>query len=369
MKKVLYVLTDNNIGGAGRWLVNLLRRLDRTRFTPCVLLPEGSLLRGRVEVLGVETLTVAGMRESSWDKPSLHGMTELFRAEEPDIVHVGASLTARIAARRAHVPALVTTKHCAAAPCSLPLRAAHGLVDTLLADRVVAVSNAVGEQLVRAGTPRSRVAVICNGIEPKELPDAAAQEALRAEYGFDRAHLWVGVAARLEEVKGVDRFLDAARQVLAVRDDVRFAVFGTGSQEEALRRQAADLGERVRFLGFCDEIERALALLDVAVVPSRSEAFCLSAAEALSMGTPVAAFDVDGVGEVVRGGETGLLVPAGDCAALAAAIGRLLDDAALREALGRQGREYVLQNFTAEVMAGKTQALYDELPARKGKRA
>lgn len=369
MKKVLFVLTDNNIGGAGRWLLNTLRCTDRSRYLPQVLVPEGSLLRARVTALGAQTLTVAGMRDSSWDKPALRGMTELFRREKPDIVHVGASLTARIAARRAGVPVLVMTKHCAAAPCSLPLRAAHGAVDTLLTDKVIAVSNAVGEQLVRAGTPRGRVAVICNGIERKAPYDAAAQEALRAGLGFDREHLWVGVAARLEEVKGVDRFLTAARQVLAARDDVRFAVFGIGSQEQALRCQAADLGDRVRFLGFCDEIERSLALLDVAVVPSRSEAFCLSAAEALSMGTPVAAFDVDGVGEVVRDGETGLLAPAGDCAALAAAIIRLLDEPALREQLGRQGRELVLREFTAEAMTRKTEALYEELLARKGKRA
>ena len=120
-------------------------------------------------------------------------------------------------------------------------------------------------------------------------------------------------------------------------------------------------------MGFCDEIEQALGLLDVAVVSSRGEAFCLSAAEALSMGTPVAAFDVDGVSEVVRDGETGLLAPAGDTAALAAQIGRLLDDPALRVRLGGQGRALVLREFTAAKMARKTEALYDMLLGKKGK--
>ena len=367
MKRVIYVLTDNNIGGAGRWLLNLLRCLDRTRYEAKVLLPEESALRARVEELGFETLCVDGMRDASWDRASLAGMTALFHVERPDIVHIGASLTARLAARRARVPAIVVTKHCAAEPCGALGRCKRRLVDTLAADKVVAVSRAVGEQLAAAGTPREKLCVICNGIMPVPPYDGGAREALRESLGLDRGRLWVGVAARLEAVKGVDLFLDAARRVLERRDDVRFAVFGVGSQEAALRAMVSDLGDKVRFLGFCDEIEQALGLLDVAVVPSRSEAFCLSAAEALSMGTPVAAFDVDGVSEVVRDGVTGRLAPAGDTAALAARIEALLDDPALRLRLGEQGRELVLREFTAETMTRKTEALYDELAARKGR--
>ena len=368
MRKVIHVLTDNNIGGAGRWLLNELRCTDRTKYDVSVLLPEESLLRVRVEELGFRLLDVPGMRDSSWDKHSLAGMTALFKKEKPDVVHVGASLTARIAARRAHVGALVVTKHCPAGPGgSVLARSERAALDGLLADRIIAVSRAVGEQLVRGGTPKNKITVIYNGIMPAAPYEGAARDSLRECLGFDREHLWVGIAARLEEVKGVDLFLDAARRLLAERDDVRFAVFGTGSQEEKLRALAAGLGGRVRFMGFCDEIEQALGLLDVAVVSSRGEAFCLSAAEALSMGTPVAAFDVDGVGEVVRNGETGLLAPAGNTAALAAQIGRLLDDPALRVRLGEQGRALVLREFTAAKMARKTEALYDMLLGKKGK--
>lgn len=367
MTKVMHVLTDSNIGGAGRWLLNLLRCTDRTRYEVKVLLPEGSLLRERVEALGFETLCVPGMKDASWDRASLGAMADLFRAERPDVVHVGASLTARIAARRAHVGALVMTKHCTAPRGGVLSRAAHHVIDTRYADRVIAVSHAVGEQLAATGTPRDKITVIYNGIVPVQPCEGAARDALRERLGFDRRYLWVGTAARLEPVKGVDLFLDAAARLAQRRDDVRFAVFGAGSQEAELRKKAAPLGDRLRFMGFCNEIEQALGLLDVAVVPSRSEAFCLSAAEALSMETPVAAFDVDGVGEVVRDGETGLLAPAEDTAALAERMEALLADDALRARLGTQGRELVLREFTAETMTKKTQALYDELLRGKGK--
>ncbi len=366
MIKVIYVLTDKNIGGAGRWLLSQLRFMDTKRYEISVLLPENSLLTKAVKELGFTAVELPGMQDSSWDKGSLGAMTDFFRAEKPQIVHVGASLTARIAAKRAGVPVLVMTKHCAASRGGFVSRMAHAVLDRALTDKIIAVSSAVGEQLAAAGTPKSCIEVIPNGITPVVPYGDVEREELRERFGFDKEFLWVGVAARLEQVKGVDLFLDAAREVLSRRDDVRFAVFGIGSQEEPLRARVADLGDKVRFCGFCKEIEQALFLLDIAVVPSRSEAFCLSAAEAMSMGTPVVAFDVDGVGEVVRDGETGLLAPAGNAAALAGKIEILLSDEALRQRFGERGREVVRAELTAETMVQKTQALYERLLEKKG---
>ena len=84
------------------------------------------------------------------------------------------------------------------------------------------------------------------------------------------------------------------------------------------------------------------------------------------MGVPVVAFDVDGVGEVVRDGESGLLVPAEDTEAMARAIERLLDDAVLREQLGAAGQQLVRNEFTAQAMVDKTNALYETLCAGRG---
>ncbi len=366
MIKVIYVLTDKNIGGAGRWLLSQLKHIDTTRYEPLVLLPEGSLLSKAVKEIGFAAIELPGMQDSSWDKPRLAAMTDFFRAEKPHIVHVGASLTARIAARRAKVPVLVMTKHCAAQRGGLVSRMAHAVLDRALTDQIIAVSAAVGEQLAAAGTPKDRISVIVNGITPVEPFGAAEQDAFRESLGLEKEFRWVGIAARLETVKGVDLFLDAARKVLSKRDDVRFAVFGIGSQEEALRAQVADLGDKVRFLGFCSQIEQAFALLDVSIVSSRSEAICLSAAEAMSMGTPVAAFDVDGVCEVVRDGETGLLVPALDTDTLADRIAQLLDDEALRKTLGERGKAAMREDFSAQAMVEKTQKLYEQLLVKKG---
>ncbi|MBR6738437.1 MAG: glycosyltransferase, partial [Oscillospiraceae bacterium] len=210
MKKVIHVLTDRNIGGAGRWLLNMLRYADRERYETKVLLPEDSLLTEKVKALGFEVLRLPGMIDRSWDKASLSTMTELFRAEAPDIVHVGASLTARIAARRAKVPALVITKHCAAVRGSFISRMARGAVDGLFADAVVAVSEEVGRELAAAGTPRRKICVIPNGIAAAQERSEVLRAELRSTYALDAEKHLVGIAARLEIVKGVDLFIRAA---------------------------------------------------------------------------------------------------------------------------------------------------------------
>ncbi|MBO4914279.1 MAG: glycosyltransferase family 4 protein [Oscillospiraceae bacterium] len=365
MIRVLNVISDSNIGGAGRVLLNYVRCSDRERFETYAAIPRGSLLKTPLEELGARVCEVDALAERSYHPKDVKRLCGLMRELHPDIVHTHGALSGRIAARRSGAGAVVMTKHCPASPGNAATRAAHRLIDSRLTDAVIAVSKAVGRQLERSGTPKELIHVVYNGIVPREPLEEEAQAALRQRLGMDDGHIWIGSAARLEPVKGVDLFLDAALRLARKRDDLRFMVFGTGSVEASLRAKAEPLGNAVRFGGFVEEIEQALALLDVTVVPSRAEAFCLTAAESLSMGTPVAAFEVDGVSEVVRDGETGLLAPAQDVSALADAIEKLADDAGLRARLGGNGQKTVRDSFSAERMARQLEAIYEQLLKKK----
>lgn len=367
MIRVLHVISDSNIGGAGRVVLNYLRCRDRERFETLLAVPRGSLLKAPAEALGGKVYEVDGLAERSFHPDDVKALAKLMRALKPDVVHTHGALSARLAAKRCGVPAIVMTKHCPASRGSVLRRAAQHMADSVLTDAVIAVSDAVGKQLAASGTPERLIHVVYNGIDLVEPYQGAEREALREKLGMDAAHRWIGVAARLERVKGVDLFLEAAKR-LAGREDLRFMVFGTGSEENALRAQAAPMGEAVRFGGFIDNVEQAFALLDVTVVPSRAEAFCLSAAESLSVGTPVAAFAVDGIGEVVRDGETGLLARAEDTDALADAIARLADDAELRRRLGENGKRVVREQFTADGMARRIETIYERVLAKRGRR-
>jgi len=135
---------------------------------------------------------------------------------------------------------------------------------------------------------------------------------------------------------------------------------GEGSLRGELERLTATLGlrENVHFVGYQSNMIDWLALADVTVLPSFYEGLPLVAIESLAAGRPMVATDVDGTPEVVIDGRTGLMVPPGDSDRLAQALVRLLQDRALRQAMGRAGRSWVLEHFSHKRQIQKTQEFY-----------
>jgi glycosyltransferase involved in cell wall biosynthesis len=152
-------------------------------------------------------------------------------------------------------------------------------------------------------------------------------------------------------------------EALAALPDAALVLVGDGPERRWLEALATSplLEGRVRFTGWHAEPRRHLTTFDVFVLPSRFEGFPLSIVEAMLARLPVVATTVGSVPEAVREGETGLLVPPDDAAALAAALGRLLADPALRSRLGEAGRRLALERFTAAAMARSFERLYEEI--------
>ena len=241
--KVLHVLTDRNIGGAGRWLLYYLKYHNREKFEVKVVLPEDSQLCERVQELDVPVLGLAELEDKSFDRKAGTALMKLFREEKPDILHTHASMTARIAARRAKVPYIFNTKHCmegAAGP--LPKRLVRRAVNRQFSDRIIAVSKAVRRSMIDGGTDPKQVVTVYNGIERIPVPTAEEKAALLASFGGQAGEKAIGMVARLEEVKDHETFLMGAREVLKKRQDVRFYIIGDGSLRETLEKRAAELG-------------------------------------------------------------------------------------------------------------------------------
>ena len=364
--KVLHVLTDKNIGGAGRWLLYYLKYHDREQFDVQVVLPLGSLLIPAVKALDVHVIIMDEMEDRSFDKKAVKALVKLFREEKPDIVHTHASMTARMAARAAMVPSIFNTKHCMeAAPGILPKKILRREVNAAFSDKIIAVSRAVRRSMVHAGTHPEQIAVVYNGIDPIEIPSAEEKVALLQSYGGRPGEKAVGMVARLEEVKDHETFLLGAQNVLEKRKDVRFYIVGDGSLREELERRVYELGisEWVTFTGFIKDVEKIEAALDIAVITSKAEALCLSIIESMIAGIPAVGTDSGGVAEVIKHGENGFLVPVGDAEELAERIEELLADDEKRKAFGEHAKKHAESMFMADKMTKRIEKLY--LEARK----
>jgi len=364
--KVLHVLTDKNIGGAGRWLLYYLKYHDREQFEVRVVLPLGSLLIPAVKALDVHVIIMDEMEDKSFDKKAMKALVKLFREEKPDIVHTHASMTARMAARAALVPSIFNTKHCMeSAPGILPKKILRREVNAAFSDKIIAVSRAVRRSMVHAGTSPEQIAVVYNGIEPISIPSAEEKAELLASFGGRPGEKAVGMVARLEEVKDHETFLLGAQNVLEKRKDVRFYIVGDGSLREELERRVYELGisEWVTFTGFIKDVEKIEAALDIAVITSRAEALCLSIIESMIAGIPAVGTDSGGVAEVIKHGENGFLVPVGDADQLAERMEELLADDAKRKAFGEHAKKHAESMFMADKMTKRIEKLY--LEARK----
>jgi glycosyltransferase involved in cell wall biosynthesis len=169
----------------------------------------------------------------------------------------------------------------------------------------------------------------------------------------------IGAIGRMEHQKGFDTLIRA----LAAIDEAALVLLGDGSERSRLQGLARSLGlsERIVWLGWTQNPRGYLSSFDVFALPSRFEGFPLALLEAMLAGSAVVATDVGSVREAVQDGESGLLIPPDDPAALANAIQRLLGDGELRRKLGENGRGFVLSRFTADHMTSAFESLYREL--------
>jgi len=223
---------------------------------------------------------------------------------------------------------------------------------------VICVSEHERDLAIRLGAG-SRAHVVHNGIEPvAESPVPAEIAAFAA--GGDQ--LLVAIS-ELFARKGVEVLVEAMSLLAADRPGVRLVVAGDGPDRDASEEAVSRLGmsEQVMLAGHVDGVGGLLRAADLFVNPALAEGFPYAVLEAMSVGCACLVTDAGGTPEAVADGRSGVVVPAGDAGALAAAAGRLLDDPALRDALGTAARERVISHFTRDRMIAGTAAVYASL--------
>ena len=325
------------------------------------------------EWLGAQGIPVHHLGRGRFDPRILGDLVAVARARDARILHVHGYAAAdfgRLAARRVGA-ALVLHEHFA--DPRMPFY--QGLADRALApftDRAIAVSASTREFLVRARhVPAPRVRLIWNGAPLDEFAPVAPAlaRALRASLGIPEGALVVGTVGRLNEQKGHRYLLDAVPALVASRPRAHVLLVGDGDRMETLRAQASALGvaTRVTFAGHRTDVPAVLGALDVFCISSTYEGTPLALFEAMAAGKAIVSTAVDGCREVLEDGVTGLLVPPRDPAALAAALGGVLDDAERRRALGERARA-ASTRYDIRACVAAMESLYDEVLAERGAR-
>jgi glycosyltransferase involved in cell wall biosynthesis len=230
-------------------------------------------------------------------------------------------------------------------------------------DRVIAVSHATMQEMVAAGVPPHLITVIYNGIDTDVWTPHQVRTALREELGLDPACPLVGYVGRITPEKDLDAWLHAASIVGQHSLEVHFVLVGDGRDGTLLghlQKQVRKLGlaERVHFLGYRAQLLPIYTSFDLFMLSSRREGICNSLLEAMAVGLPVVTTDAGGTSELVLDGQTGYIVPQRDVNGLARATIKLINDASLRQRMGRAGRERVEAEFSFRLRLQRIEALY-----------
>lgn len=368
--KVLWLAKGLGRGGAERLLVSGAAHLDRSRFEVEVayLLPykDAFVPELRARGLAVHCLEQRSGHDLSW----VRRLRRLVRDGDFDLVHTHMPIPA-VAARIAlgpSGPALVHTEHNVWGRYRKPTYWANALTFRRN-DAVIAVSSAVRESMTERllPAPPATVEVLLHGIEHDAMhAGPTARAAARALLSLPADAFVVGNVANFTPKKDQASLLEAFR---LLRDDVpsaRLVLIGTGPLEQQLRARALTLGlsDAVIFTGSRDDVPELLPALDVFCLSSLHEGLSIALVEAMASGVPAVCTAVGGVPEAMRDGVDGLLVPASNPVALAAALGRLAAEPETQRRFAANARTRS-QEFDMRVALLRIEEIYDDVLARR----
>jgi glycosyltransferase involved in cell wall biosynthesis len=365
--RILHISSAQAFGGGERYLADLANALATRGHDVFVVMRPDSPLISELTSLPPQNMIHLPLR-NALDAKSAGRLAVIVGRQKIQLIHAHMGRDYPLAAyagRRNPDVQLVVTRH-----VLFPLSRLHRITLSRVA-RVLAVSEAVGRQLrMQKIVPREKVTVVHNGIDISRFETAMREfdrEQFCRRWNLPENSVLVGSVGSLNPLKGHEDFLQAAARVADIFPAACFIVAGVDVTPGQINRSNLDrlvrklkIESRVRFIGKMADIGPLFCALDLFVSASHSESFGLAIAEAMTTGTPVVATETEGAKEILRDGETGLLVRVRDVAALAEAIGALLGDEVRRERIGQSARQEVKLRFSLDRMVDATEQIYQE---------
>ncbi|MGE5530817.1 MAG: glycosyltransferase family 4 protein [Bacteroidota bacterium] len=389
IRRIGFLDHAEDIGGAEQSLLELVPQIDRRRYEPIIMHSAAAnwvnqpALADVRHVAAVQSSAVLGAKRdelkpgvlASWQH--LHGSRRLALSlrrtileDHIDLVHTNAlksHLLGGLAARLARRPVVWHMRDILTEPAARKwlLQAAR-----MINPYVIAISEAVAEQFAPL-RDRLQLRVVHNGIPLDKFRPEAPPPGLREELGLSERDQVVLVVGRLTPWKGHRTLLEAMKLVRERHPRARLLVVGAvtfweAAYESELRAKAEAEGvaDIVQWLGFRYDVAEVLRLCDVFVLPSVGEPFGRAIVEAMASEKPVVGIRAGGVPEVIKDGETGLLVRPHDPQELALALSRLLDDPEQARQMGEAGRRRANRYFDIRRVAREVQEVYVEVLGR-----
>ncbi len=361
---VSFIITSMPVGGQETLLVDLIRRLDRERFSPqlCCIKTPGPL----GEILADEIPVHNDFLKSKFDLRVLPRLASAFRENQTDaVVTVGAGdkmFWGRLAARWATVPVIISAIHSTGWPDRV------GWLNRQLnpiTDAFIAVAKEHGRYLSeKEHFPADKVHVIPNGIDVERFqPHQHSRQQIRSQLNITDDAPVFRLVAELRPEKNHELFLGVAARVITEKPTARFLMVGDGPQREKLEEltRAKKIDDKVHFLGVRHDVPDVLAAIDGFLLTSHIEASPVSILEAMSVELPVVAVDVGSISESVQDQRSGYVTPSGDAPALTAAVVKLINSPEKARNMGYIGRRLVSTQSSVQSMVAGYEDLIEQI--------
>ena len=386
-QNILVVHNNNDFYGAEKVLLELLSRLDRSRFVPIVVLPTDTRhinrLSPELEKLNIECCFIPlGVLRRKYFKlqklprfgfevlAGVRQLVRLIRKRNIALVHTNTNtiLASPVAARITGVPHVWSIHELMVEPATV--RSALHYMIPRFSTRVVTVSQAVREHMLKdAAKFADRFTFVRGAIDVEPFLNAKGRARVRGEWGVKDDEVLIGMVGRVTRWKGQSIFVQAAKHIAERHPEVKFAAVGGVFDTEKFYMdrfrkevQEAGLENKLTINDFRADMPDVFAAFDIFVLPSiLPEPFGLVVIEAMASGKPVVATAPGGPSETVVDGETGFLVPPSDASAIARAVEVLLADPQKRISMGDAGRCRAREVFSLPRYVTEFEELYDAL--------
>jgi glycosyltransferase involved in cell wall biosynthesis len=383
-KRILYVITKANWGGAQRYVFDLAVASKKAGFEVAVAYGVPGELQERLEAAGIRTIALNSLSRDiklTSEFSAFGNLVRVFQAERPDVVHINSSKAGALgglAARIAGVPRIIFTAHGWAFNESRPLwqKIIFKLVyafTILLSSYTICVSHKTQKDMEK-WTPgfSKKMVVIYNGVHAAEyMTRAEARTVVCASLWPDDSQgstsvldtqneIWLGMLSELHPTKRVEDAIEAVKILTRTYPEIKLVVLGEGEQRTYLEEKIKTLGleESVKLAGFLENGPSYLNAFDIFVHTSRSEALGYAVIEAGFAGLPVVATRVGGIPEIIKNGVTGELVPPLVPKEVAKSVERYLQNFENAEKMGLLLQKEVQARFSLDTMISKTLEIY-----------